>query len=718
MKTSLSQLRKLPTSTPSVEDFGIHSAKNKRKQEGSNLVEPPTKRATSSSQWGLDTSMFDQTAGGSTTKATPQSSSSATAVLQGLRRFHREAKIHDIVRSYDIEKIRHELKQNKSLIHLANKDGETPLHVAARRGAVLVAEALSEFKPDFFANNKEGYTPAYLAAVYGHPITAEFLYDQQIAEQGSYEDSWYTHSAVLNEISGFVSAHKSPSQDDISNLVAELTGVDVEELNNPEDVIKNATHLQGLGGKILGIKAEGWCSQFFFPQRIRALVTALVTGAHREVVASSGLSEDTITDLFLNEIVAELDALRTARRNAVLAITKNDVLTQKATRLEARSVVKRAMEQSKGEECFLALGFPGHALYLSLAHTDAEYERKEGSLTCPVITLRVDNLGAGYFQAHQREEEDKVQSRSFNVPMSFLRQEQGKELLVSFVQDVLECDASPNTNAEDLYRCAAKFKQGLKKSLPVELVESRSMMRDDDAEAPQRVGNCTVENTFRGLKYRLESRELYDWFRDFETKLSNSLVQDYADPAALLRNARKKRDTQVLHALLESQPKDLAGKLKEFFAEPSEAAHRSRLGESILPEHVEALIKSNEVESVQELLVHGMKEDLQGVNDETPLHWAAKAGRLNITQTLITAGAALDDPDKFGDTPLMWAVKAGQGDIASVLELMGANPERANKAGLTPRMVATQRLFAAQEVFDAVDAAKGRSIVRSNSAEF
>lgn len=59
---------------------------------------------------------------------------------------------------------------------------------------------------------------------------------------------------------------------------------------------------------------------------------------------------------------------------------------------------------------------------------------------------------------------------------------------------------------------------------------------------------------------------------------------------------------------------------------------------------------------------------------QTPLHIAARHGKLDALNRLLTAGAKVDSTDSLGSTPLMEAVKKGHAEIVSVLLNAGANP--------------------------------------------
>ncbi len=67
----------------------------------------------------------------------------------------------------------------------------------------------------------------------------------------------------------------------------------------------------------------------------------------------------------------------------------------------------------------------------------------------------------------------------------------------------------------------------------------------------------------------------------------------------------------------------------------------------------------------------------------TPMHIAAKAGRLDVVRTLLTAGVDLDRPALDGRTPLMTAALNGHPDVLKTLTDLGADVSRQDKDGET-----------------------------------
>lgn len=75
---------------------------------------------------------------------------------------------------------------------------------------------------------------------------------------------------------------------------------------------------------------------------------------------------------------------------------------------------------------------------------------------------------------------------------------------------------------------------------------------------------------------------------------------------------------------------------------------------------------------------------------ETPLHVAARLGKLDVVQELLNASAAVDAPDTMEQTPLMRAAQHGRTDVMACLLEDGADPALSMTEGTTALMFAAR----------------------------
>lgn len=93
--------------------------------------------------------------------------------------------------------------------------------------------------------------------------------------------------------------------------------------------------------------------------------------------------------------------------------------------------------------------------------------------------------------------------------------------------------------------------------------------------------------------------------------------------------------------------------------------------------------------AVKALLKQGLDVNAAQGDGTTALHWAAGKGDLELTHTLLYAGANVKASTRLGSyTPLYLAAKGGHSAVVSALLAAGANPKAVTSNGTTPLMMA------------------------------
>jgi ankyrin repeat protein/serine/threonine protein kinase len=105
---------------------------------------------------------------------------------------------------------------------------------------------------------------------------------------------------------------------------------------------------------------------------------------------------------------------------------------------------------------------------------------------------------------------------------------------------------------------------------------------------------------------------------------------------------------------------------------------------------LKAISKGESVQQIKDILVLDPTSVHQCLGRPTPLMSAAKYGRQDIIDLLISANSHVDDVDKLGKTALCIAVNHGHSNVVSSLISAGADVNHRDKQGTTPLMICSQ----------------------------
>ncbi|MDQ7824318.1 MAG: ankyrin repeat domain-containing protein [Candidatus Eremiobacteraeota bacterium] len=97
--------------------------------------------------------------------------------------------IFDAVRRRDLEAVSEFL--NRSIpVNIGDREGRTPLHIAAWYGQLAIAELLLSRGAALNKSDREGKTPLHMAAWYGHPDTAALLIEKGAKVNAEDSSGW------------------------------------------------------------------------------------------------------------------------------------------------------------------------------------------------------------------------------------------------------------------------------------------------------------------------------------------------------------------------------------------------------------------------------------------------------------------------------------------------------------------------------------------------
>ena len=106
--------------------------------------------------------------------------------------------------------------------------------------------------------------------------------------------------------------------------------------------------------------------------------------------------------------------------------------------------------------------------------------------------------------------------------------------------------------------------------------------------------------------------------------------------------------------------------------------------------------KGEHPEEIERLLKLGADIDVRNSKGKTALHYAAKAGFINVIKLLVEKGVTIDATGSDGETALFEAIRSTiknrEKQLAALEALLihGANPNVKNRKGLTPLQIAQQ----------------------------
>ena len=99
-------------------------------------------------------------------------------------------------------------------------------------------------------------------------------------------------------------------------------------------------------------------------------------------------------------------------------------------------------------------------------------------------------------------------------------------------------------------------------------------------------------------------------------------------------------------------------------------------------------VKSRDIKKVKELLERGANPNAKDGDEETPLHYAAAKGSVDIAKLLIDKGANVNAKSVDGFTPLHVAAMKGNLPVVELLLESGADPNAIDQFGRTPAKMA------------------------------
>jgi len=233
---------------------------------------------------------------------------------------------------------------------------------------------------------------------------------------------------------------------------------------------------------------------------------------------------------------------------------------------------------------------------------------------------------------------------------------------------------------------------------------------DRDATPPLKITKWIIndQNKQQIVRSRLEETMLKCWKNEKKRPTSRELMQTFSEieqQFGAILNIEKSEKVRVLEALERGDERWFEGKKVEDFLDDfgrsfSEIARSyghislcerfpSSGNRSVVErgnrvfQDLKKSIKEENIDMFKIIIarISGMSKDEYG---RTPLHYAARGGKLKVVEILVKSGAQIDGQDFIGRTALHYAAERGKLKVVEILVKSGAQIDVQDRDGRTP----------------------------------
>ena len=608
-----------------------------------------------------------------------------------------EKTLHEAVKANNIASVKRLLEENaenKRYINNKNTDGDTALHIAAKKGSFLIIECLLEAGANPFKENKQGLAPVYVGAEHGQFAGVQILLDA-MAKEPQAEGFWYTREQIAQKIEN---AQKSEPKTQkgrehhLDRLIENLTGESIELLNDPNELYKYASHLNSWVSSLLNTNDSGWYIDRALSQRARSICHILLEGKTAPAKSRDGLSSEKVREVLLDELVGLLNCLRADRRLSAIYFTGNYSAAASLSDYDVSQTMMRILSLDVGKHYTLPVSFPGHAMYLDIENKAT----KEGS----ELVFHLNNLGAGLSKGHEYDDLLNVLPRSFKIPIKRSANLQADlEAIVpqlhAFLRELNSCYAlDKNADWQTLYRAFHVIERNLGEIFTLEEVKVDPEKEGWQAMKAQTSGNCSFKNITASMATRL-GKPLTKWIKSEEKTFVRERSENVVTKDVWQNKEFEKESAGLLQILKNGNSKMLAN----FLAKKERLrgiAKKVPIG-SIL-----SLIKEGDKASLAKLFELGADSKEKDAYGSTLVHFAVREGKANIVELLIDLGLNVNEQNTYGQTPLHDAMEKQDPAIIRTLLENGALFDIKNAAGKTPLEILGEKKDDWQAIQDAL----------------
>ncbi len=148
--------------------------------------------------------------------------------------------IHDAVKKNDVAEVRRLISANPNLVFSKDKDGFTPLHLAAANGYKEIAELLLVSNASVNARDNHGSTPLHQAASGDHADLMELLLDHK-ADVNAVDENGLTplhYAALADNVIGVKMLLIHGAHPDVRDAIEGNTALTIAVAEGFQDVVE------------------------------------------------------------------------------------------------------------------------------------------------------------------------------------------------------------------------------------------------------------------------------------------------------------------------------------------------------------------------------------------------------------------------------------------------------------------------------------------------
>ena len=330
----------------------------------------------------------------------------------------------------------------------------------------------------------------------------------------------------------------------------------------------------------------------------------------------------------------------------------------------------------------MPLGFPGHAIYPTLRTSTVN--------KIPVVTFSLVNLGGASFENHDRDDSDRLYQRIINIPVEYIKSEEGYKTFQKFLIDLIKIDSGEKYDGRsDIYYAKlTTFEDLLKAKYPGDFVDNpTSLQGEDRARFYQIVGNCVLKN------YPLSNGDLADSIKHLERQYAKARLQDTLNTEQCFKENDARRNKETLYAFLSQAKESRLIAMQRYMATDPTGTSAKEIDGSVLFQ----LLRQKDIAMLMLLLEHGANANSINDRHESLIQIATRMQLTPVVQTLLAHQAKPNIQDVEGKTAMHEAAQSCSVELMKMLKEAGGDSTIKDNDGKTAAQIFVEKAAALQQ---------------------